>query len=213
MQKKGASDSHHIVLLAIVGVVALIGLVLAFGGGSGGSATGAVVADSDIIVSGGPIKVIQDQIGLIYGLIERRPPPRPNAVTVLAAEGAYNYNVHTGDSIWPASNVDVQQQYYIQYQDSTVTLKDSNPADGVTVTYSFNANGPFSPTLVLLNTPPTEAHAVHIHEAFANGNTIDSAMFYVWDLDSNTIWWYTDGFWKAQNDPKPEGVSFPGTLE
>ncbi len=210
MNKKG--ELSYLALLGIVGVVALVGLVLISTGGTNG-ATGKAVIVSGFDTTTGQVKSFDVSQGVGASVIDQVHVeyPRPQVEAVITLNRLdNNFHIHTvQETIWPAGVSDVQQQYYIQYQDGILTFKDTNPADGVTITYSNNANGPFASSLNVANTPATEAHPIHIHQVFAaTGTTVDNVLFLVYPVDSNVVWVYGDGFWKANNEPRPEGVSF-----
>ena len=120
MYKKGASESHHVVLLAIVGVVALIGLVLAFGGFRGGEgATGAVVGGTS------PFTVLQDQVTALQ-----------NSVFGLATDVASTQqNYRRADSfVITGSTGDYKNPYGIgNFADSNLGFKLNEEVGGIRV--------------------------------------------------------------------------------
>lgn len=211
MNKRGQSDSHHIVLLAIVGVVALIGLVLAFGGFKGGSATGAVVLDNTAIVNGGPVGLLQQQVGQLFndlgGIKEQLPLPDKISVFFGGVGDAFIYNkdgyVTDKGVIFggPSSDVTYKEDLVNSFEvivrktsPTTVSLVavSTNPGFHISFTDGALIGPQFSQLDLVPGTAGSHVFYVHITDS-ATGGEVVTKFRYASNTAGNLFGFWTDG--------------------
>lgn len=189
MYKKGASEHTNTVLLAIIGVIALIGLVLVFRGGT----TGAVVVDNDIIPNGGPVSVLQQQVAKLNSMTKADHiayAALPSDAVVYNRDGYYTDSIKLG----PTKNggqatLTVRKTGPTSY--SIVTNPTGDPQYQVFV--SSVLAGPLVSTVDLGTTGKFFTHVKDL----SNGVTIVSQFTYQISAGGTLVAFWNNGFVQA----------------